>query len=87
MISAQQSGGEPLKDDPIPGESCPKCSKQLGRFDIRMNEILKTRCLDCGHADGWADMSDEEAGRCRSLYKYLNMDENQRKTYDRNMGS
>ena len=87
MISAQQSGEEQLNNEPVPGPSCVKCSKQLGRFDIRMSEILKDRCLNCGHIDGWANMSDEDAGRCRSLHKYLNMDEAQRKAYDRNMGS
>ena len=87
MISAQQSGDEQLKDDPIPGQSCPKCTKQLDRFDIRLSEVLKNRCLDCGHIDGWANMSDEDAGRCRSLHKYLNMSASERKTYDRNMGS
>lgn len=87
MISAQQSGEEPLNNEPVPGPSCLKCAKQLDRFDIRLKDVLKNRCLDCGHNDGWSDMSEEEASRCRGLHKYLNMSESERRAYDRNMGS
>jgi len=66
---------------------CEQCEKELNSFDLRMQPMLKGICLDCGYENGWEGLTHAEKVRCSDLLNYLRMTPDQRRAFDKNLGS
>jgi hypothetical protein len=61
---------------------CQECQMELHNHDMRLQPILKGICLEC-----WEGLTQAERARCNDLLNYLRMTPEQRRAFDRNLGS
>ena len=66
---------------------CEECQIELHHHDVRLQPILKGICLECGHKGKWEGLTQAEKARCNDLLNYLRMTPEQRRAFDRNLGS
>ena len=68
-------------------ETCVKCDIQMGYHDLRWKEKLGGVCLECGYKNGLKGLDKDDIARLNDLMNWLRMTPEQRRAFDRNLGS
>ena len=68
-------------------ETCVKCDIQMGYHDLRWRENLGGVCLECGYKNGLEGLAKDDIARLNDLMNWLRMTPEQRRAFDRNLGS
>jgi len=67
--------------------TCVKCDIQMGYHDLRWKEKLGGVCLECGYKNGLEGLDKNDIARLNDLMNWLRMTPEQRRAFDRNLGS
>ena len=68
-------------------ETCVKCDIQMGYHDLRWKEKLSGVCLECGYKNALEGLAKDDIARLNDLMNWLRMTPEQRRAFDRNLGS
>ena len=68
-------------------ETCVKCDIQMGYHDLRWREKLGGVCLECGYKNCLEGLAKDDIARLNDLMNWLRMTPEQRRAFDRNLGS
>jgi hypothetical protein len=68
-------------------ETCVECDIQMGYHDLRWKEKLGGVCLECGYKNGLEGLDKNDIARLNDLMNWLRMTPEQRRAFDRNLGS
>ena len=68
-------------------ETCVECDIQMGYHDLRWREKLGGVCLECGYKNGLKGLAKDDIARLNDLMNWLRMTPEQRRAFDRNLGS